>query len=458
MDNVFRKRITQHSALSTQHFLLLTWFVTTPFLSYFVRYPLEKSIITFDRAVIGLVVVTLLWKHWTSAKRGSIRALRFEIAWALLSVLMLINVVLKSGNVGYATRVVIDGFWLPLAMFHIARRHFDLRGKRGALLLGAVALAVALFAVGVYEFVTAADLFHYKGSELIREGELRVNGPFASDSSYAIVCLLIAVFLAFAPRALGVRLDRAARLTYGTAIAVAIAASMLPQYRVVAAAIVACWLIFAAARSKTTGWINKARIALHTKRLPVASLRLHPFTMTVIVLIALAAAGVLLSSASLGQRLGSLHNLYGRLATWEAAVRISADNPLLGAGIANYGESFRAMYFEAETPVDRIIESRAALSPHSNPLWIAAEAGALAFALYVVANVYIFSMGYRALKRATDGRGRAAAACFMALAVAYWMPGLTLTSGMYSDLNLYFFFLLGLLANVLLNRRQEAEA
>jgi len=28
---------------------------------------------------------------------------------------------------------------------------------------------------------------------------------------------------------------------------------------------------------------------------------------------------------------------------------------------------------------------------------------------------------------------------------AYWIPGLELTSGMYSELNLYFFFLLGLI-------------
>jgi len=166
-------------------------------------------------------------------------------------------------------------------------------------------------------------------------------------------------------------------------------------------------------------------------------------------IVALATVSALLASSSLGQRLSSLHNLYGRLATWEAAARISAENPLLGVGIANYSDSFRAMYFDAETPVERILESRAALSPHSTPLWVAAEAGALAFALYLMANVYIFRMGYRALKRAADGRERAAAGCSLALAVAYWLPGLTLTIGMYSDLNLYLFFLLGLLANII---------
>jgi hypothetical protein len=34
------------------------------------------------------------------------------------------------------------------------------------------------------------------------------------------------------------------------------------------------------------------------------------------------------------------------------------------------------------------------------------------------------------------------------MAAAYWITGMTLTSGAYSDLNLCFFFLCGLLLNV----------
>ena len=427
----------------------MLWFVTTPVASFFLRYPLEKSLITYDRAVIFIVVAVLLWGHRARAKTANthVSALPFEVAWALLSVLMLINVAVKSGNAGYATRVVVDAFWLPLAAFHVARRHFDPRGKAPAILLGAATVGLMLFAIGAYEFVTGTDLFRYKGSELIREGELRVNGPFASDSSYAIISLLIAVFLAFAPRVFNVKLDRAARLVYGFAIAASVAASMLSRFRMVAAAVVVCWLIFAAARGAETGWAARVKSAWRTKRLSPSSLKLHPFTMTVIVLIALVALSALVASASLGQRLASARNAYGRLATWEAAARIAAENPLLGVGITNYTDYFRAKYFESERPVESIIEARAALSPHSNPLWVAAEVGAPAFALYAMANVYIFRMGYRALKRAGDRRRRAAALCFVALSVAYFLPGLTLTSGVYSDLNLYFFFLLGLLAN-----------
>jgi hypothetical protein len=79
-------------------------------------------------------------------------------------------------------------------------------------------------------------------------------------------------------------------------------------------------------------------------------------------------------------------------------------------------------------------------------LWIASELGLSGLALYVAANLYLFLMGWRVLKRAAPERQRIAAACFLALVVAYWLAGLTLASGYYSDLNLYFLFLLGTLS------------
>jgi len=78
---------------------------------------------------------------------------------------------------------------------------------------------------------------------------------------------------------------------------------------------------------------------------------------------------------------------------------------------------------------------------------VAAVLGLAALALYLAASLYLFFMGWRAMKGHDSARGRAAAACYLALLAAYWIPGLTLASGYYSDLNLYFFFMLGLLLN-----------
>src|SRR5215213_3486713 len=43
--------------------ILIFWFAATPVLSYFIRLPIEKSIITFDRAVIAGVSL-MLFLQW----------------------------------------------------------------------------------------------------------------------------------------------------------------------------------------------------------------------------------------------------------------------------------------------------------------------------------------------------------------------------------------------------------
>src|ERR1051325_3989938 len=209
--------------------VLLTWFVTTPIAYFYIRFPVDKSIITYDRAVFALIILMLLWNrygrssgdnkqsghrqsensyaesqpahlpspgppgHTLARRAASLAVTRFEVAWALLSVLALASAIMKSGDVTYAIKIAVDSFFLPLAAFHLARYHFDARGRANLLMLGLMLLALFLFITGAFEFATGTNLFQYKGSELVRERELRVNGPFAADASYTIICLLVAV-------------------------------------------------------------------------------------------------------------------------------------------------------------------------------------------------------------------------------------------------------------------------
>jgi hypothetical protein len=119
---------------------------------------------------------------------------------------------------------------------------------------------------------------------------------------------------------------------------------------------------------------------------------------------------------------------------------------LFGVGLCNYPDTFGVEYTEQALLIEQASELVVANSPHSNALWIAAELGFLALAVYIIANIYLFMMGCRALIRGSDWQARASAACFVALVLAYSIPGLALASGAYSDLNLYFLFTLGLLS------------
>ena len=169
-----------------------------------------------------------------------------------------------------------------------------------------------------------------------------------------------------------------------------------------------------------------------------------PLTAVILLAVAGTAAIMLLSP---GKRLANPRNVIGRLATWESAAAITLDRPLAGVGLANYQWAFDQRYFWSDQEADELLETAAVDSPHSNLLWVAAEMGVIALLLYAVANAYLFLLGWRALRRARTARARAAAAACVALFVAYWIPGLTLASGYYSDANLYFFFMMGLLSN-----------
>ncbi|HWP44934.1 MAG TPA: O-antigen ligase family protein [Blastocatellia bacterium] len=410
--------------------VMIFWFAATPFASYYLRFPAEKSILTFDRAVFGLALVLLIIDCRRSGRE--MFSSKFEIAWALLSAIALSSAIISSNNIGYATRIAVDSFWLPLLAFHIARHHIDLRGKASAFILATMALALVLFFTGAYELRTGTDLFNYPGSQLVREGELRVNGPFMSDSSYSVICLILGLFLWASPSIFRVRLDGGGRLAHRLAVGAVTIAALLPLFRAVALAMIICWAMM-------------LRLMTGERRVtaPQRSARLAALALSVL---AILASFTLLATRYSGGRVTDLRNAVGRLATWESAAEIALENPVFGVGMANYIDYFEAKYLRGGPGRGAVLEVRAANTPHSNLLWIAAELGMVAFVLYLAANVYILRMGLSALGRAATFDRRAAAGCFLALVAAYWIPGLTLSSGVYSDLNLYLFFLLGLLS------------
>ncbi|MEK6320287.1 MAG: O-antigen ligase family protein [Acidobacteriota bacterium] len=435
--------------------VLITWFALAPLASFYIRFPTDRSIVTYNRVVFALIVVMLLLKSGYTAvstqtaseaalssrnaapQRSSFSLSKFEVAWALLSVLALASAMARSNNFAYAMRMAIDTFWLPLVAFHVARNYLDLREGGRQLLLGGIALALFLFASGAFELVTGTDLFAYKGSEIVREGERRVNGPFVSDSSFAIVCLMLFLFLLAAPRLFRVRFDRTGKLVYACAVAGAALGALLPLFRGVASGLVLSWIVLKwSSESHNHRW-SLLRAAVR-RGLPLGAL---------LVAILIALAGWIATSAPslIGDRLTDLRSAYGRLATWKAAAEIVFDNPVLGVGLANYADYYDATHYYSDEPPEEVLETKAGGSPHSNVLWIGAELGLTGLALYIAANAYLFLMGWRALKRAADSRQRTAASCLLALVLAYSIPGLTLASGNYSDLNLYFLFLLGAL-------------
>jgi hypothetical protein len=461
--------------------LLLAWFLLSPVAAFFLRFPLDKSVITFDRALAFTLVLLLFAKHWqTIAQAQSERratgyglrtfvATKFEIAWLVLSVVALLNALVLSTNVSYAVKIAIDSFFLPLVLFHVARYQMRLRGRQNILLMAAIGLALFLFATGVYEFLTGANLFAYKGSTLIREGELRVNGPFASDSSYAIICLLLTLFLRLLPSLLNIKFDKSGRFVYACALVASAIATLLPLFRTVAVTLVLCWLAIeyfihtkrplkAPEKDRLAALEAGATTEVSILALPAGSSgnrlrRIRIYATIALLLFMSFAAWTEISGSYLIRRLASPRNLYGRLATWQTAARIAMENPVAGVGLTNYSEYFDVIFSDWQhQEVDWIGDIRAVETPHSNFLWIAAELGLSGFAPYLLACTFLLLMGLGALWRARSRQQVIASGGFLAVLAAYTISGLTLQSGFYADLNLYFFFMLGLLSAISIER------
>lgn len=478
--------------------LLLLWLLLSPVASFYLRFPLDKSLITFDRAVVVALLLMLLLHHWQNHCRTdaqepaanrkapasvsttgsrlrtagnglrSVSVTKFEIAWSIFSAVALLNALWLSTNVSYAIKVAIDAFCLPLVLFHVARFQCRWRGRENLVTVAVMGLALLLFATGIYEFFSGANLFAYKGSTVFREGELRVNGPFASDSSYAIICLLVTLFLRLLPSLLGIRFDKSARLIYFCGLAAAATATLLPLFRTVAMAMLLCWLaieyfIHVRRPSKTPAAVatdnptaqaesaaDHSSATIRPSRLSSpGARRIAAYCVIGLLLLGSFVVWTELNGSYLFGRLASPRNLYSRLATWQTAARIAVENPLIGVGLTNYSASFDVIFSDWQhQEVDWIGDIRAADTPHSNFLWIASELGLSGFAPYLLANLYLLLMGLRALLRAGSGVQALASGGFLALLAAYTISGLTLQSAFYADLNLYFFFMLGLLANI----------
>src|SRR4051794_14376802 len=77
--------------------LLIFWFVASPIASFYLRFPVDKSLVTFNRGVLALAVVLLMARAWANhlqadrASRLTFTATKFEITWAMVAAIALVN-------------------------------------------------------------------------------------------------------------------------------------------------------------------------------------------------------------------------------------------------------------------------------------------------------------------------------------------------------------------------------
>lgn len=403
------------AALLRPELLVAVWLAATPWASYLLRFPTERSLITFDRVVVPAIAFGLIGRAWR--RRGALPAVTlFETAWLCFTVVAALSVLSQSEEKGLALRTTVDAFGLPLLLFYALRVGYDaVRGRR-ELFVSVLLLAFALPWTGVYEFATANDIMAYKGASILRTGIVRANGPFVTDNSYSIISALVAVFLLWIPALYELRLGARMRVVWRGAQATAYLGALVPMFRTIVGAVAAA---LAGPYALAGQFRTLARAA----------------AVAVLLLVAAFPAIVPLSrTAVFRDRISDPSSAFSRAATYLAALDIVEDHPLVGVGLTNYHAYFERKYGTAwYIDVEAVANVGAESFPHNNVLGTWAELGTLGVLFYLLAAVAL--AGYAWRRRAVAS---------LALMAVYWVAGMTLFSGMYSDLNLYYFALVAL--------------
>jgi O-antigen ligase len=297
------------------------------------------------------------------------------------------------------------------------RGGFDRDHGARALFWAAVLLGLSLPWVGLYEFVFAVDLMPFKGASIFRTGIVRANGPFQTDNSYAIISALVGVFIMWLPRVFELRLDRAARWASRAAQTTAYLAALVPIFRAIMGAIaLALALPYAlAGRMRSLARATLVGLLVLVAAVPV----LVPLSRT----------------ATFRDRISDPSSAYSRAATYLAAFDVIEDHPIVGVGLTNYHDYFQKKFGSAwYIDVEAVADVGAEAYPHNNVLGVWAELGVFGVLFYLVAAVALATNAWR--RRAVGA---------LALMIVYWVSGMFLESGVYSDLNLYYFCMLGVL-------------
>jgi len=140
------------------------------------------------------------------------------------------------------------------------------------------------------------------------------------------------------------------------------------------------------------------------------------------------------------ERVSGAANVYARIAQQQQNLQLFFDNPVIGVGLTNFYQA------TARKPALSISygETSSLDSPHSNVGAVLAETGTVGFIPYALSQCLLVAAFWK-LRVAARHSGKLVWISFIVIFLSYWISGLTLTSGYYSDLNLWFIFSLAVI-------------
>lgn len=397
----------------------LVWACLFPLGYYFLSFPHEQSIVTFDRVTALMMAVALAFCPQSGVGVIPNDLRKSALAWIGFLAVALVSV-LSIGNVLTPGRVWLDAFLLPAIVAWYVIACFPVRRYLRVLHVLACVAAVYSAAIGAAEVALGTDLLPLPGAGDTFAGAqdvlvLRVNGPFLSNNSFGLIGLVSFCLIWFLRSAIAQAMPRWQKALNALGVTAALIAAMLPLFRSIFATVA---LIF---------FVDLFRRM---------SLRQRAIRLGILGLMMAGVLALMLSVPELFQeRVSDSGNISARIAQQKQNFQLFLDHPIVGVGFANFVPA-AAKSQSANVAFDDVI---ALGSPHSNLGAVLAETGLAGFLPYAFSNVLLI-IAFWKLRQSSKVEGRLAWTFFMYVFLSYWVSGLALTSGYYSDLNLWFMF------------------
>jgi len=408
--------------------LVPIWALLYPLGYYFLSFPMDHPIFTFDRAFVAvlaavLVVRSLQHPHFRPLPKNMFYAGLSWVGFLLIALISLRDV--RGHGLLYSVRLLNDTFVMPGILAYYVLRRFDLRRQLAALGVVVSVMSIYLAGIGMAEDILRRDLLSFTPENVAMLGNtemFRANGPFESGSTYGLVGVINFLLLRFLTSIQPPGLPSWQRILQRIGTFSAFLVSLIPMHR----GIVVTWVVIGLIEA----WQHRTNPAWwkHT-----AWKRIGLF-----VLFGLGVIVIKVASPYIYQdRFEDASNIQARLAQHQQSLAVLADNLWLGAGFGQFTQ-----VVEDETKYQFFYQGVPSINyPHNTLLNVATETGLLGLSLFVVSQIFLVAACRQLLLK--PGKNLAWWT-FISVFVSYWVFGMDVSIGYLSELNMWYMFALAI--------------
>jgi len=405
--------------------ILVGWVLIYPLGYYYCSFPREQALFTLDRFFIITLLASILFASGPICRTLSPMLRNSAVCWAVF-LLFAGLAALRAKTPSSSLRIWLEAFLFPAVIAWAVIRYFEARRFLGALQVVTCLMAMYVATIGVVEAITFQDLLPLPGGGFIVAGDStdataqlfpRPNGPFSTNSSFAMIGLVSFLFLVFARKALGTQMHGWRLILHRLGSSAALCEALLPLFRSIMVSLAVVVLIDAFYQ---VGWRRTVRLSLiGCLGLSFLSLRL-------------------LLPSVFEERSGSA-TLYARIAQQKQTVQLFLDHPMNGIGLSNFTDALQntkySTFYEDEEALD---------SAHNNLGAVLAETGLTGFLPFVASQIFIMAAFWK-LRSAESSEAKLASKMFLFLFMCYWINGMFLTTAYFADLNLWYMLVVSVL-------------